>query len=266
MTYAFNCSVRGSSHIAKGIVCQDYSYAHSDAEKGVAIALVSDGHGSQKCYKSDIGSWLAVEVARWCLNDFHAKMTANDSCRLEKMGNEERETAIRQLFASIVVEWQRGIAWDLGIDAKLLTSEQMEVYGCTLMGYLQTASYYLAFQIGDGKLLVRDALDEGWSQPVPWDDDCFCHVTTSMCSSKTVSRFRYFFGDGNRPSAVCLGSDGIDDTFGDGAGLERFYNHVLDSVITDGVKTVVRQLPRVLKHYSEVGSHDDMSISVIINY
>lgn len=232
------------------------------------MCLVSDGHGDKRCYKSDLGAWLAIEVARWALNDFVAHTQLPDNCQ-----QQEIEARMKQLFSAIVVEWQRGIAYDLGIEAAELTREQLHVYGCTLMGYLQTNNYWFAFQIGDGKLLVRQSVcrktekvgEPLWSQPVPWDDECISNITTSMCSSHTVERFRYHFSQGDKPSAVFAGSDGLDDTFGDGAGLERFYSHVLDSIVTDGLKTVVRQMPRVLKHYSEVGSHDDMSVAMVLN-
>lgn len=278
MTYTLHTSVQGASHVLTGLPCQDASCTYQDASQGVAMAVVSDGHGS--CPKSDLGAWLACEVALCCMRSF-ARHTPH------AFALEEQESHLRQLFASIVVEWQRGIAYDLNLPTSEVTSEQLHDYGCTLIGYLQTPEYWLGFQIGDGKLLVRcssvgkhatakeDNLATGeeeshthnsfWQQPVPWDDDCISNVTTSMCSSHTVNRFRYHYSTEAPPLAVFLGSDGLDDTFGDGEGLERFYDHVIDSVITDGLTTVSRQMPRVLRHYSEVGSHDDMSVAMILN-
>lgn len=219
------------------------------------MAVVSDGHGS--CPKSDLGAWLACEVAVCCMRSF-ARHTPH------ALAPEEQESHLRQLFASIVVEWQRGIAYDLGLTTAEVTPEQLHDYGCTLIGYLQTPEYWLGFQIGDGKLLGRHSSAD-WQQPVPWDDECISNVTTSMCSSHTVDRFRYHYSTEAAPLAIFLGSDGLDDTFGDGEGLERFYDHVLDSVITDGLTAVSRQMPRVLRHYSEVGSHDDMTVAMILN-
>lgn len=278
MTYTLHTSVQGASHLLTGLPCQDASCTYQDASQGVVMAVVSDGHGS--CPKSDLGAWLACEVALCCLRSFvHHTPHA--------LAPEEQESRLRQLFASIVVEWQRGIAYDLNLPTAEVTSEQLHDYGCTLIGYLQTPEYWLGFQIGDGKLLVRrsstdkqaavqgDSLasDKGdvhspsviWQQPVPWDDECISNVTTSLCSSHTVDRFRYHYSTEASPLAIFLGSDGLDDTFGDGEGLERFYDHVIDSIITDGLTTVGRQMPRVLRHYSEVGSHDDMSVAMILN-
>lgn len=284
MTYTLHTSVQGASHIQTGLPCQDASCTYQDASQGVVMAVVSDGHGS--CPKSDLGAWLACEVAICCLQSFVRHTPP-------ALTPEEQESRLRQLFASIVVEWQRGIAYDLNLPTAEVTSEQLHDYGCTLIGYLQTPEYWLGFQIGDGKLMVRLAANQVqnpaanqiqnlaandarnlaatrtpvslWQQPVPWDDECISNVTTSLCSSHTVDRFRYHYSTEASPLAIFLGSDGLDDTFGDGEGLERFYDHVIDSVITDGLTAVSRQMPRVLRHYSEVGSHDDMSVAMVLN-
>lgn len=260
MTYTFSTSVRGASHYKSGLPCQDASFASYDAQRGISIALVSDGHGDKRCYRSDVGSWLATEVAQIYLLAFAQNFDSQTD-------EEKRGECLRQLFSSIVEGWKRGVAYDLNIPVDMLTHDHLLIYGCTLIGYLQTPKYALGFQIGDGKLLVRGHEDGefSWRQPVPWDDDCFANVTTSLCSDRAAERFRYHYFENEMPSFVFLGSDGIDDTFGDGEGLERFYMHVIDSIITDGIKTVERQMPQVLNHYSEVGSHDDMSVACVVN-
>lgn len=261
MIYTFSTSVRGSSHDKTGLPCQDTSFTSYDKQSDVCIALVSDGHGDKRCYRSEIGSWLATEVAESCLKVFAQNhQFANSDSKLEE--------SMQKLFSSIVEQWKKGIAYDLNLPVDQLTREHLRIYGCTLMGYLQTSSYAFGFQIGDGKLLARDNNNRlfSWSQPVPWDDNCIANVTTSLCSENAEALFRYHFFEGKRPFVIFLGSDGIDDTFGDGSGLERFYNHVLDSIIRDGLNTVERQMPQVLKHYSEVGSHDDMSVACVINF
>ncbi len=55
----FSC--QGESHIAAGKVCQDYSYSCVYGN-GDAIAIVCDGHGGKRYFRSDIGARIAAEV------------------------------------------------------------------------------------------------------------------------------------------------------------------------------------------------------------
>ena len=58
MYKGFSYSMTGASHITKNMVCQDSS-AHYAAED-FSVAVVADGHGSKKHFRSNIGSDIAV--------------------------------------------------------------------------------------------------------------------------------------------------------------------------------------------------------------
>ncbi|MDE6777248.1 MAG: protein phosphatase 2C domain-containing protein, partial [Oscillospiraceae bacterium] len=60
MYEGFCHSVIGASHVAKGTVCQDFSNFQSN--ESYSIAVVADGHGSKKHFRSDVGSRLAVRA------------------------------------------------------------------------------------------------------------------------------------------------------------------------------------------------------------
>ena len=97
-----------------------------------------------------------------------------------------------------------------------------KIYGCTLMCYVQTSTYWFAFQIGDGKCFAFTE-DGKWLEPIPWDEQCFLNKTTSMCDSRAIDEFRYCYqGDGVYPMAIFLGSDGIDDSFGANENIVNF--------------------------------------------
>src|SRR5262245_28649844 len=61
---AIRGSVRGASHFRGGLANQD-AVDVSVAAGGAlpAILAVSDGHGSNKCFRSHVGSQFAVEIA-----------------------------------------------------------------------------------------------------------------------------------------------------------------------------------------------------------
>lgn len=249
----FNCTVQGYSHKTIGKVCQDSSLTWQDPESDLVMAVVSDGHGGDKYIHSDLGSWLACQVALESTREYTGYVK-----EMEGLTQESLQT----LFTAIYTRWATFIL-DLDPEAPLYH------YGCTLMGYVQTSRWWMAFQIGDGKLVMKKSVqgtsdDMKFCQPVPWDDRCILNVTTSLCDAEAIHEFRYAVGT-ECPEAVFLGSDGIDDTFSDGELLYRFYQHLLDSLAEDGLFRVRLRLPDVLNHYSQVGSQDDMSVAAVVN-
>ena len=64
-------TVLGDSHIRKGIVCQDSS--GTVVTDKFAIAVVADGHGSAKHFRSDVGSRIAVKITTKLLKNYMKK-------------------------------------------------------------------------------------------------------------------------------------------------------------------------------------------------
>ena len=103
-------------------------------------------------------------------------------------------------------------------------------------------------------------------QPIPWDERCFLNKTTSLCDANAKDEFRYCYeGNGKFPVAVFLGSDGIDDTYGDGSNLYNFYIKLLEIIIRNGQKYAQKELVVDLPKISKLGSKDDMSVVCIYN-
>lgn len=205
---AINFSCQGASHIATGKICQDYSYSKV-YENGYTMAIVCDGHGGQRYFRSDVGAKIAAEVAGQKAMEFAAAVgpilegesftqesaisTQIDNHDFEKQGRIER--MFRQLFASIIYEWNTRVeahakATPIPDEEKATLDERWindfaagddleKVYGCTLIAFVSTPEVWFAFQIGDGKCFVLDS--EGtWSEPIPWDERCFLNKTTSI--------------------------------------------------------------------------------------
>ena len=105
-----------------------------------------------------------------------------------------------------------------------------------------------------------------WDEPIPWDERCFLNKTTSICDSDAINEFRYCYqGDGNFPVAVFLGSDGIDDTYGEMENIANFYIEIMKVIAKDGVGTARQQLIDDLPIISRIGSKDDASVATIFN-
>ncbi len=292
---SLNFSCQGESHIATGKVCQDYSYSKV-YENGNAIAIVYDGHGGKRYFRSDIGAKIAAEVTEHKVRTFIEKVgltllksepftqhgTISEQITnqdFDKTSNIER--AFRQLFGSIIYEWNSEVLAHAKLNpiselekegleerwiAEFEKNENLEkVYGCTLIVYAYTPEFWLAFQIGDGKCFACDSAGN-WSEPIPWDERCFLNKTTSICDSGAIDEFRYCYeGDGHFPIAVILGSDGIDDSFGSEENQANFYVQILKSIAKSGLDATLSEIQTTLPQLSKIGSQDDMSIAMIFN-
>ena len=105
-----------------------------------------------------------------------------------------------------------------------------------------------------------------WQMPIPWDERCFLNKTTSLCDSNAINEFRYCYeGDGKYPMAVFLGSDGMDDSFGEDPNLVNFYIQVVKMLVTEGREATIKSIESDLPQLSKIGSKDDMSVAFIYN-
>lgn len=285
-------SCQGESHIIAGKVCQDVSY--SEVTESVSIAIVCDGHGGERYFRSNLGAKYAVEATRECVSSFireideslfigkgfTQKLSITSEARTNILTKDtETDKVLRQLFSSIIYRWREKIV-RYSMENPLTEEEKIKVplqyqdefirnvgieksYGCTLMCYVATKSYWFAFHIGDGKCIAFD-IDGNWYEPVPWDDKCFLNKTTSLCDAIALDEFRYCYcGTGRLPIAVFLGSDGIDDSFGTTENLVNFYIQVLKLLVNKNEEAAYNNLIETLPQLSKIGSKDDMSISCI---
>lgn len=295
---AFNYTCQGESHKSTDKPCQDSSFARS--QRAYAVAIVSDGHGGARYFRSDKGSEIAVNITKKAIERFVAEprtLSLLGGVDFQEFGidpqldysRKEIYNALNWLTSSIIAQWHKEILshalktplteWELNhLDEKYLDefncavqnegASLEKIYGCTLMAYVQTDRFWFAFQIGDGKAVFFDTNDGDLkaTQPIPWDERCFLNKTTSICDSEASKEFRYCCcGNGNFPDAVFLGSDGIDDTYGDGDKLTDFYIRLYKEIVSTSQNKAEKVLQRDLPEISKIGSKDDMSIACVYN-
>lgn len=297
---------RGESHKKTHKPCQDYAYAYSS--DALSMAIVSDGHGGDRYFRSDRGSRFLVEITEKAIRNFvsgmetasstpvgkysvfdNAPFTSYSKDGISEVLNQAAHKSLMWLFSSIICQWNERIEydaenfdltdWELAhvpeayvaeFRAKRADKDRTvgfeKTYGCTLMAYVQTPKYWFAFHIGDGKCvsLHKNNGKIEWKQPIPWDERCFLNKTTSICDSNALEEFRYCFqGNGSFPKAVFLGSDGMDDTYGDGEKLANFYMKMYQELAKSGTDAVKKMLEEDLPIISQRGSKDDMSIACV---
>lgn len=293
MTECYHFSCQGESHKADEKPCQDASFS-AVYDNGLAIAIVCDGHGGERYFRSDVGANMAIEVIRDSVNTFVKNVdlvffkdqpyTAEEAITSEEIVKKPTpiDKAFRQLFSSIIYQWNNKIAehatntpvteWEQQhVPQKYLdelqTSETFEkLYGCTLMVYVQTPDYWFAFHLGDGKCISFHQEGDFWQMPIPWDERCFLNKTTSICDANAINEFRYCYeGDGKFPMAIFLGSDGMDDSFGEDTNLVNFYIQVIKMLVTEGKEATIASIESDLPQLSKIGSKDDMSVAFVYN-
>ena len=285
---------QGESHKATNKVCQDYSaICLSDS---YSIAIICDGHGGDRYFRSDVGAKMAADITLECINVFMAEcseglfvgspFTQKESLESEINGGvmqklSRQDNALRQLFSSIIYRWRQRILeytrmHPLSATEKdTLKQEYIDAfnrqealeknYGCTLMCYVYSNSFWLAFHIGDGKCISFDK-DGNYFEPIPWDERCFLNKTTSLCDENALNEFRYCYcGDGTYPVSVFLGSDGIDDSFGEAYNLINFYAQIVKLLAKNSVEDAQAELESTLPKLSKMGSQDDMSVACVFD-
>lgn len=263
---AFHMSERGESHLHDGRVCQDSSASFSD-ECGT-VAVVSDGHGGCDYVRSQIGSAMACEAA-----------VKNIRRLFENISPEvflaEPDMMLTQLEAAIINDWNESVRSHY--EENPFTEEELDcvsekagaayfsghrierAYGATLIAAAVTRDYWFGIQIGDGKCA---AFDEAGicTQPIPWDEKCFLNKTTSICGSDALRDFRHFYSE-KIPTAVFMGSDGIDDSFKNEEDMYDFYKTILYAFSISDYTQAVDELKAYLPRLSKEGSADDVSIA-----
>ena len=263
---AFHMSERGESHLHDGRVCQDSSASFSD-ECGT-VAVVSDGHGGCDYVRSQIGSAMACEAAVKNIRRLFENISPDAFLA-------EPDMMLIQLEAAIINDWNESVRSHY--EANPFTEEELDcvsekagasyrsghrierAYGATLIAAAVTRDYWFGIQIGDGKCA---AFDEAGicTQPIPWDEKCFLNKTTSICGSDALRDFRHFYSE-KIPTAVFMGSDGIDDSFKNEEDMYDFYKTILYAFLISDYTQAVDELKAYLPRLSKEGSADDVSIA-----
>ena len=290
---------QGYNHIATDKPCQDYCKTEYFADLDMTVAALSDGHGGDRYFRSQLGSQFAVECAIEAVKSFvgnisksvfagtrYSTILVQEEEKLAKLDTEQAKV-LRQLVGSIIFHWRQKVK-DHVTEHSQFTDWEMEhveeqyrqdmvshsvddeipvkTYGCTLMVYVQTRDYWFAFHIGDGKCIAFFDEDQVWAEPIPWDNNCFLNNTTSLCNTNALDYFRFCYeGDGRFPLAIFLGSDGMDDSLGESDNLADFYAEIVKMIQKTSIEQTMKSLQDDLPVLSRIGSKDDMSVACVFD-
>ena len=277
--------------------CQDKSFAGeltSDDGTLFNFLAVSDGHGGDEYFRSEIGADFAIST----LKEILIKKMGRIKELIEKKDYENIKV---QLAKALIKVWKQKI--DSNLHDKPITEQEYailsdkpkivelykagkdlySIYGCTLVAFFSTDTFWYAIQIGDGDFAI--SLDgEKFFKPIPEDEKCFLNQTTSLCDTKAETEFRYATGD-IIPKLVFCSTDGVANSFKSDDDLIDFYKKI-SSLITSvdfadcqsfkcsqqdkcdfycKQKLVIDEIEHYLPILSKKGSGDDISLVCSIN-
>lgn len=261
-----NKTVPGSSHLKTSKECQDFSFYYPS--KNFGIAIVCDGHGSPKHFRSAKGSELATTVAIKATREFMRHQNSLPS---------RKDDVLQQLEKNIILKWNNSVSAHLNETSftedelnKLskkdleLTQENAEsAYGTTLILIVLAVNYCFGIQIGDGDCIAIDENGEMFN-PVPNDDRLQFNITTSLCDKDAIRNFRHFWLDKSF-AGILVSTDGVRNSFANEDYYRNFCITALEDISETPKKEAGIELTEFLKKLTENGSGDDVSVSVVFN-
>lgn len=285
----FAKSFPGSKYQKKGWPCQDNSGKYEN--DNMQVIALADGHGSYDCFRSEIGSKIAVETA----------IEESRKALIDKEGNFS-DTGIQNFKFALWNAWRKKVKidWDkhketstaLGegelryktVSEKYktrFTSEEEDIrerylytaYGTTLLCAISIDSQVLLLQIGDGTCVILRRNGE-FCVPMPIEEENFMNVTVSLCDENAYEKIRHIVIDSEEddamsPVAAFLSSDGLDDCY-PYEGNEKFlyknvYTSIVKNIITEGYDATENEIrSELLPYMTEKGSKDDISLAYFI--
>lgn len=266
--YLCDSIVKGATHQRNGLPCQDSKKIVKISDDIVIIA-VADGHGSEKCLRSDRGSTIAVntfcEVTKNYLQSYGSD--ENGLSNLITFLNREGDMRFAQ---DICEEWQARVKQSyyknkeegmLDDDGNIKWSSVFSLYGTTLLGMLITNTFVFSFQIGDGdiNLVTKDGV---FALVEP---EKFLGTETHSLSKpdawrKAVASIRRRDGEDEESCMYMLSTDGFANSYTSDVEFQKTCSDYLRMIQEHGVETVQANLKKWLTETSELGCGDDITV------
>lgn len=271
-------SVQGASHARGGIPNQDAIQWFPDSGVGPPLILsLSDGHGSPRNFRSDVGAQFAVEEATNLMREL-LSAGQPDPAKLSTI----KRTAEERLPGEIVRRWRAAVDRHLAdnpiTEAELETLEKRRdpkarrvierdpqvAYGATLLSVVVTSGFVLYLQLGDGDILT--VADNGEvTRPMTRDPRLIANETTSLCMTdawrEVQIKFQALYGP--HPALILLATDGYANSFVNEDAFLKVGSDILDILRTDGLEVVEQNLGGWLKDASKAGSGDDITMGIV---
>ena len=263
----FSNSVRGASHEASGLVCQDHSAY--EVHEHFAIAVIADGHGSKKYFRSHLGAEFAVKAALETVQRFYT-----DHEKFENNFPEHHKLILKNIEKQIIVNWNARVRQHLEShpvsreEMKKFTTEEFKKiqpesnYGTTLVVAVAGRDFTFGVQIGDGSLVAL--FDDGEPvMPMNYDESAPANMTASMCNSNAAAMFNSFFVPNKKLLAIYTSSDGLFTSFSNEDDFLEY--HMIITSQLSNLDTFENSVRKNMEKRSHFGTEDDISLACVFN-
>lgn len=258
-------TVRGASHERTGLPNQDaIGFVPLNGSGPGALLAISDGHGSSRSFRSDVGAALAVKIALESLRPILSSKTRVSVSAL-------KHSVTEQLPRDIAKRWRLAVEDHLKANP-LSADEQLKTapgncflpYGATLLAVALTERYQIYLQIGDGDI-VRVSDEGAASRVFARDSQLLGNETTSLCMPEAWREIKteFLLASYALPALVAVSTDGYSNSFLDEAAFLRVGPDILEMINSNGIDTVAQTLKDWLEEASRMGSGDDITLGLI---
>ena len=267
MFSGFSRSVIGASHIKRNIICQDSS--GYELHENYAIAVVADGHGSKKHFRSNTGSQMAVDSAIETIRNFFS-----DYEKISRELPENHELILKNIEKQVSARWRKKIMKHFSEnpvtpdEKKPFTEEEFRkipvesYYGTTLVTAVIGEDFSLGFQIGDGTLVA--VFEDGETVMImDYEESNPANMTASMCNKNAPLLFNHFYIRKKKILAMFVSTDGLYTSFGSDYDFLDYHTIIAGQLYDIQVfeSTVVKNITK----RTHFGTEDDISLSCIYN-
>lgn len=272
-------TVPGASHLRAGIPNQDaILQVRESSVRLPLIVSISDGHGSNKCFRSDRGSRFAVRIGADLLDELiNGRYAALPASEIQEKVRASITTEFIKRWRAMVEddikrdpfreeEFKRMIEKDGEKARRLVEANPLLAYGATSLSFLMTPTYTLYLQLGDGEMVTVSEKGE-IGQTLPEDMRLLANETTSLCLDKAAEDFRFAVhphGEGDLPALILMTTDGYYNSFSTTAGFHQVGGDLIQMLREpDGFGNVNRSVKGWLEEATAAGSGDDCTLVII---
>ncbi len=260
-------SVRGATHVRNGAPLQDSNRIEKISDS-VTILAVADGHGSEKCPRSDRGSTIAVNAFCYVMNKYLTSYDTekNGMAALVTFLNREGDTRFAQ---DVCEEWQLRVKQSFykNKDDRFVNEDKsfdwekiFGLYGTTLLGMLITDTFVFSFQIGDGDIMLITA---DTITPMVETEKFLGTETHSLSKAgawkKSSTTLRMKDINEDTPYMYMLTTDGFVNSHATDSDFQKSCRDYYNMIGQHGFNAIEENLSKWLIETSEAGCGDDIT-------
>lgn len=260
-------SIRGASHEKEHKLRQDALLVSQINDQ--PFVAVSDGHGSEKCFRSHRGAKFAVESAKKHLEDLANVLETEN---ITKVGEYAKMVTAR----NIVADWRERVRKD--ISQQPFTSAELKklgekagqpglnaveknpftAYGATFLCSARIGDFAVFLKLGDGDILITD--EEGKvNEVMEKDDRLLANETTSLCLPAAQHEMQVVLRrlSSDKHYNVMISTDGYSNSYAD----DKAFHEAASDLSNKTPEDIKNNIVKWLKETSIKGSGDDITLA-----